>query len=480
MMTQADLVRVTILAVVKAIKSFLGILMAAITLEQIDQNINSLPEEIQVVAEAAFDKLSQPELDAVMASFDLTLGEAPVVNQQEEVMPEPMMEEAAAPVEEPMLEAPMPEPSPMQGQMQRLNIGGGVSGIIDDENVETTDENTVSDKSNVNFPEGAFIINAAAVRHSGINDILPMIEDAADTYERLTGEKIDVGKITRPSEQVQGDVPGAISELEAFIDPRLVPIIGEDRLEKINNRGVKETEQKIEETQPQEGAPPAQPTVRAAPGGKIDKNLDMLSRILFSEAGVDGKEGMHGVANVIMNRIKAKDVGFGNLTDAQKVISQKNAFTSLNNDDYKKPSGPNYKIAKELARQALSAGGLEDITGGALFFRNPNITEKDKPKAATKKEQDKFDSLLASGRFTLSKILKNHEFYVDGNSSFKPGVITKLQAQDDFASDIRMPEERQQGSQLIPDSELPTEENIRRRNQGANTITYFTKDAATR
>ena len=37
-----------------------GTIMAAITLEQIDQNISSLPEEMQVVAEAAFDKLSQP------------------------------------------------------------------------------------------------------------------------------------------------------------------------------------------------------------------------------------------------------------------------------------------------------------------------------------------------------------------------------------------------------------------------------------
>ena len=419
--------------------------MAAITLQQIDQNILALAPEQQDVAEMAFDKLSQPELDAVMAALDVSL--------EQEAMPQ-----------EAMPQEPMP---------QEADPGAvGVAGIIDDENVETTDENTVSDKSNVNFPEGAFIINAAAVRGAGVGDILKMTQDAADTYERLTGEKIDVGKITRPSEQVQGDVPGAISELEAFIDPRLVPIIGEDRLEKINNRGVKETEEKLEETQPQEGAPPAQPTVRAAPGGKVDKNLDMLARILFSEAGVDGREGMQGVANVIMNRIKAKDVGFGDLTDAQKVISQKGAFTSYGKKDYNNPSGPNYEIAKELAKQALSAEGLEDITGGALFFRNPNIREKDKPEAATEKEQKKFDDLLASGRFTLSKILKNHEFYIDNDSKLARGVATNIEASR--AIPIKMPEKRQQRLQPVPDSELPTPENIERAEQSADTmISYF-------
>ena len=414
--------------------------MAAITLQQIDQNILALAPEQQDVAEMAFDKLSQSELDAIMAALDVSL-------QQEAMPQQPMPQEA--------------DPAAV-----------GVAGIIDDENVETTDENTVSDKSNVNFPEGAFIINAAAVRGAGVGDILKMTQDAADTYERLTGEKIDVGKITRPSEQVQGDVPGAISELEAFIDPRLVPIIGEDRLEKINNRGVKETEEKLEETQPQEGAPPAQPTVRAAPGGKVDKNLDMLARILFSEAGVDGREGMQGVANVIMNRIKAKDVGFGDLTDAQKVISQKGAFTSYGKKDYNNPSGPNYEIAKELAKQALSAEGLEDITGGALFFRNPNIREKDKPEAATEKEQKKFDDLLASGRFTLSKILKNHEFYIDNDSKLARGVATNIEASR--AIPIKMPEKRQQRLQPVPDSELPTPENIERAEQSADTmISYF-------
>ena len=414
--------------------------MAAITLQQIDQNILALAPEQQDVAEMAFDKLSQSELDAVMAALDVSL--------QQEAMPQEAMPQEADPA------------------------AVGVAGIIDDENVETTDENTVSDKSNVNFPEGAFIINAAAVRGAGVGDILKMTQDAADTYERLTGEKIDVGKITRPSEQVQGDVPGAISELEAFIDPRLVPIIGEDRLEKINNRGVKETEEKLEETQPQEGAPPAQPTVRAAPGGKVDKNLDMLARILFSEAGVDGREGMQGVANVIMNRIKAKDVGFGDLTDAQKVISQKGAFTSYGKKDYNNPSGPNYEIAKELAKQALSAEGLEDITGGALFFRNPNIREKDKPEAATEKEQKKFDDLLASGRFTLSKILKNHEFYIDNDSKLARGVATNIEASR--AIPIKMPEKRQQRLQPVPDSELPTPENIERAEQSADTmISYF-------
>ena len=76
-----------------------GIIMAVITLEQIDQNILALAPEQQDVAEMAFDKLSQPELDAVMAALDVSL--------EQEAMP------------------------------QEADPGAvGVAGIIDDENVE--------------------------------------------------------------------------------------------------------------------------------------------------------------------------------------------------------------------------------------------------------------------------------------------------------------------------------------------------------
>ena len=248
--------------------------MAAITLEQIDQNINSLPEEIQVVAEAAFDKLSQPELDAVMASFDLTLSEAPVVNQQEEVMPEPMMEEAA-PVEEPMPEAPMPEapmpeapmpePSPMQDQMQRLNLGGDVSGIID---VEGASETGVADDVPMEAREGDVFVNAEGLKKVGYGDFKRILKDNAKSLKERTGIEVKIQDIFQPSQQVKGGdspVNVAASNNEARITKELAEEIGLDFLEKINKSGEPETEKKIAQ-EGQEQQQPQQAPIRANMG----------------------------------------------------------------------------------------------------------------------------------------------------------------------------------------------------------------------
>ena len=120
----------------------------------------------------------------------------------------------------------------------------------------------------------------------------------------------------------------------------------------------------------------------------------------------------------------------------------------------------------------VSKEGLEDITGGALHFRNPDIREKDNPKAATEKEQKFFDDQMASGRYILSKIIGQHHFYVDDHSNLAAGLDTKAEAFR--AIPTQMPEERQQRLQPIPASELPTPENIERAEQSADTmISYF-------
>ena len=448
--------------------------MAAITIQQVEQNLAAMPEEQRAVAEEAMSMLSDEQLQSVLNVFDvqISMEQAP---QPEAPMEQPMPEEELPTL--PMPEEEPPPAPPIDQEMQQLKLGGmpersmprqadAVAGVIDDEAVANTEANTVSDKSDINFENGSYIINASAVRKAGLIDILErLIKPAAAQHEKMTGEKIDVGKITRPIQQVDGDVPGRISEQEVYVPPQLVALIGEDLLDKINARGKEETEEKIEETQE---APQGQAPVRAQEGGKVDKNLDMLARILFSEAGVDGEAGMQAVANVVMNRIKDETAGFGNLKEASKVISQKNAFSSYGKKDYNNPSGPNYEIAKRLARQALSKEGLEDITGGALHFRNPDIREKDNPKAATEKEQKFFDDQMASGRYILSKIIGQHHFYVDSDSN----VTNKTM--EPFTTEVTGTPVTFQGMQPIPDSELPTPENIERAEQSADTmISYF-------
>ena len=447
--------------------------MAAITIQQVEQNLAAMPEEQRAVAEEAMGMLSDDQLQSVLDVFDIQISVEEAPQPEEVPIEEPMADDELPTLPMPEEEA-LPAP-PMEQEMQELKLGGQaqVAGMIDDQAVPNTEANTVSDKSETSLPEGAFVISASAVEEAGEIDLVERIIKPAVAALAKEGVNIKLEDITQPAKQLNGGVDVALSEGEMIIPPALARKIGLGLLRKINDRGKKETEEKIEETQVAEQAPQEQVRVRANAGGKIDKNLDMLARILFSEAGVEGKAGMQAVANVVMNRIDDTTAGFSKLDEANKVISQKNAFSSLNNDDYKNPSGPNYDIAKQVARQALSKK-LEDITGGALHFRNPDIREKDNSKAATEKEQKFFDDQMKSGRFILSKIIGKHHFYVDSDSN----VINKTT--EPFTTEVTGTPVTFQESQRIADSEIPTEENIRRRNQGANTITYFTKDAATR
>ena len=450
--------------------------MAAITIQQVEQNLAAMPEEQRAVAEEAMNMLSDDQLQSVLDVFDIQLSMEEAPQPEEVPMEEPMAEDELPTLPMPEEEAPPVEAAPLDQEMQQLNIGGQaqVAGMIDDEAVPNTEANTVSDKSETSLPEGAFVISASAVEEAGEIDLVERIIKPAVAALAKEGVNIKLEDITQPAKQLNGGVDVALSEGEMIIPPALARKIGLGLLRKINDRGKKETEEKIEETQvaeqaPQEQAPQEQVRVRANDGGKIDKNLDMLARILFSEAGVDGEAGMQAVANVVMNRIEDTTAGFGNFKEANKVISQKGAFSSYGNKNYNNPSGPNYEIAKRLARQALSEK-LEDITGGALHFRNPTMPEK--AGVSEKEEQKFFDDQMKSGRYILSKIIGKHHFYVDDHSNVDAGKDTKIEASR--AVPIQMPEERQQGLQPIPDSELPTEENIRRRERGADTMTIYT------
>ena len=457
--------------------------MAAITIQQVEQNLAAMPEEQRAVAEEAMGMLSDDQLQSVLDVFDIQISVEEAPQPEEVPMEEPMAEDELPTLPMPEEEAP-PAP-PMEQEMQELKLGGmpersmpqglqteTIAGVIDDEAVPNTEANTVSDKSETSLPEGAFVISASAVEEAGEIDLVERIIKPAVAALAKEGVNIKLEDITQPAKQLNGGVDVALSEGEMIIPPALARKIGLGLLRKINDRGKKETEEKIEETQVaeqalQEQAPQEQVRVRANAGGKIDKNLDMLARILFSEAGVEGKAGMQAVANVVMNRIEDTTAGFGNFKEANKVISQKGAFSSYGNKDYNNPSGPNYEIAKQVARQALSEK-LEDITGGALHFRNPDIREKDNSKAATEKEQKFFDDQMKSGRFILSKVIGKHHFYVDSDSN----VINKTT--EPFTTEVTGTPVTFQESQRISASEFPTPENVRRRNQGADTMTIYT------
>ncbi len=149
-----------------------------------------------------------------------------------------------------------------------MAIGGGVAagpiGVVDKPGA---DNSGVAD--DVPAESDGFVINAAAVRHAGLRDINDMIQDAKE-YAEKQGMKLNFGKTPTDAEQI------LVSNGEVVIPDVIANIIGYDRLEKINNRGKKETEEKIQqqEQQPQQPAPtrqPAQPVMQAAEGGNIEE-----------------------------------------------------------------------------------------------------------------------------------------------------------------------------------------------------------------
>ena len=465
--------------------------MAAITIQQVEQNLAAMPEEQRAVAEEAMGMLSDDQLQSVLNVFDvqLTMEQSPQL--EEAPLEEPMAEDELPTLPMPEEEAP-PAP-PMEQEMQELKLGGmpeksmpqglqteTIAGVIDDEAVPNTEANTVSDKSETSLPEGAFVVSKAAVDEAGEIDLIERIIKPAIAALAKEGIIIKLEDITQPAKQLNGGVDVALSEGEMIIPPALVRKIGLGLLRKINDRGKKETEEKIEETQVAEQAPQEQVRVRANEGGEIDKETDMLARLLISEAGGEGADGMQVVANVVANRIADRKTNFKTQKTFEEVITAKlpsgrgNEFTGFNNDLYKKAhDSPEWENAVDLAKQQIE-GKLEDITGGATFYRNKNSKA-----GSTARGQGFFDSRVRSGRFIESGTVGGHTIYLDTHStSFDKSAG---RTSEPLTTEVTgTPQQIQKGVQPIPDSELPTEENIRRRDQGANTITYFTKDAATR
>ena len=164
------------------------------------------------------------------------------------------------------------------GFIERLAPGGGVrmagtgSGFVDGvPPSQTTDAQEVADDRSGKLPEGAYVINASAVTFAGETDIINMLREAQEEAVRRG--------VTPENPKASSMIDVAVSRGEVVVAPYLVNIIGKDRLEKINNRGVKDTERKIEENGQQvQGAAKGDliPVYRGEPldpdrvGGKMD------------------------------------------------------------------------------------------------------------------------------------------------------------------------------------------------------------------
>jgi len=114
------------------------------------------------------------------------------------------------------------------------------SGFVDRPPSQVPEGQTVADDVETQMPEGAFVINAAAVEFAGEEDIKKMLNDAQKEAVRR-GITIDNSKNSAKLIDV------AISRGEVTVAPYLAKIIGYDRLNKINNRGKPETKERLQE-----------------------------------------------------------------------------------------------------------------------------------------------------------------------------------------------------------------------------------------
>lgn len=119
-------------------------------------------------------------------------------------------------------------------------MAAGSSGFIGAPPSQVPEEKTVADDQLTEYPEGTFIINAAAVEEAGEADIIKMLNDAEKEAVR---RGIAIDKSGNSAKII--DV--AVSQGEVKVAPYLAKIIGYDRLRKINNRGKPEVAERQRE-----------------------------------------------------------------------------------------------------------------------------------------------------------------------------------------------------------------------------------------
>jgi hypothetical protein len=125
--------------------------------------------------------------------------------------------------------------------LQMGGTPGAPAGFVERPPSQVSEAATVADDKPMSVPEGTFVINAAAVEIAGEADIAKMLNKAYENYRARGGKEV-MGRT--PSKE---EVDVAVSRGEVLVPPAIAKIIGYDRLEKINNRGKKETKQRIEE-----------------------------------------------------------------------------------------------------------------------------------------------------------------------------------------------------------------------------------------
>ena len=206
-----------------------------------------------------------------------------------------------------------------EGGRVGLAMGGAprvASGFVDRPPDQVPEDQTVADNRPTQLPEGAFVINAAAAEFMGTSDVRKMLIDA---HEEALRRGIVVDKRGNGAKLI--DV--AISSGEVVVAPHLAKIIGYDRLNKINNRGMAETRERIREN----GQDQAPATMQAATGMLISGQMvkPTLTQQDLREQGFLSREYPAMPDTPIPSRDEDTYFGyrFGSIKDAIKSVEIK-------------------------------------------------------------------------------------------------------------------------------------------------------------
>lgn len=107
----------------------------------------------------------------------------------------------------------------------------------------------------------------------------------------------------------------------------------------------------------------------------VTKDIDLLGRLMRSEATGEGSFGMLLVGNVVINRVVANCDVFRNTRTIREVIYQKNAFEGVGAPLF---VGSATGKERELALKNIQ-GYRAEPANRALWYRNPGATTPCQP-----------------------------------------------------------------------------------------------------
>lgn len=227
------------------------------------------------------------------------------------------------------------------------------AGFIAPQN-NATEEQTIADDIPMEAEEGDFIINAPAAQFAGRQDIVTMIVGAIESL-REKGVDIQYGN---PKIPIKRRVQLAVSRNEVYVPKVVAEEIGYDKLEKINNRGKKEVEQRQQEAQQQANRGGF---VKKAGGDVVDDKSSII--------GTDEGNFLQDLGRIVVKELGDKLKGFLSKEETPEIeslpeprpenVSKKEQESQDLQKQEKKPIPKEYEPQTEFQKLVYQA--LENI-----------------------------------------------------------------------------------------------------------------------